>query len=146
MNMFRELLEAVIKCMIILQELNFDPMKEILKIWCHNYILIKKVIILRKICVKIKSFAPPWKETKHMPQLLIYYIQHENIENLNLSKCQKQQPLEVFCKKRCSLKCRKINKKILCQKETPVKRAPLLQSNSGDCFWNVGISITKREI
>ena len=32
MNMFRELLEAVIKCMIVFQELDFDPVKEILKI------------------------------------------------------------------------------------------------------------------
>ena len=57
--MFRELLEAVIKCMIVFQELNFDPVKEILKIRCHIYILMKKVIILRKIHVKMKSFAPP---------------------------------------------------------------------------------------
>ena len=34
--MFRALLEAVIKCMIVFQELNFDPMKEILKIWCQE--------------------------------------------------------------------------------------------------------------
>ena len=64
--MFRELLEAVIKCMIVFQELNFDPVNEILKIRCHIYILIKKVIILRKIHVKMTSFAPPWKETKHI--------------------------------------------------------------------------------
>ena len=57
--MFRELLEAVIKCMIVFQELNFDPVKEILKIRCHIYILIKKVIILREIHVKLKSFARP---------------------------------------------------------------------------------------
>ena len=31
MNMFRELLEAVIKCVIVFQELNFVPVKEILK-------------------------------------------------------------------------------------------------------------------
>ena len=58
MNMFRKLL-AVIQCMIVFQELNFDPEKEILKIQCHIYILMKKVIILRKIHVKMKSFAPP---------------------------------------------------------------------------------------
>ena len=45
--------------MIIFQELNFDPVKEILKIQYHIYILMKKVIILRKIHVKMKSFAPP---------------------------------------------------------------------------------------
>ena len=58
MNMFWELLEAVIRC-IAFQELNFDPVKEILKIWYHIYILMKKVIILRKIHVKMKSFTPP---------------------------------------------------------------------------------------
>ena len=50
--------------MIVFQELNFDPVKETLEIRCH--ILIKKVIILRKIHVKMKSFAPPWKEAKHV--------------------------------------------------------------------------------
>ena len=59
-------------------ELNFDPVKEILKIWCHIYILMKKVVSLRKIHVKMKSFTPLYKQTKHMPQLLIYYIQYEN--------------------------------------------------------------------
>ena len=39
--------------------------KEILKIRFHIYILIKKVITLRKIHVKMKFFAPPEKETKH---------------------------------------------------------------------------------
>ena len=47
-------------------ELNFDPVKEILKIRCHIYILIKKVVILRKINVKMKSLAPLYKETKHI--------------------------------------------------------------------------------
>ena len=44
MKMFWELLEAVIRCMTVFQELNFNPVKEILKIWCHVYILMKKVI------------------------------------------------------------------------------------------------------
>ena len=57
MNIFREFLEAVTKCMIVFQELNFDPVKEILKIRCHIYILMKGVIILRKIHVRMKSFA-----------------------------------------------------------------------------------------
>ena len=52
--------------MNVFQVLNFDPMTEILKIQCHIYILMKIVLILRKIHVKIKSFAPPWKETKHI--------------------------------------------------------------------------------
>ena len=56
------------------------------------------------------------------------------IENLDWSKCQKQ-PLEVFCEKMCSLKCRIIHRKLLCQRK-PVNfakflRTPLLQNNSG---------------
>ena len=38
--------------------LNFDPVKEILKIRCHIYISMNKVNILRKIHAKMKSFAP----------------------------------------------------------------------------------------
>ena len=57
-------------------------MKEILKIRCHIYILIKKVIILRKIHVKIKSFAQPQKETKHIhassADLLITVVELES--------------------------------------------------------------------
>ena len=54
--MFWELLEAVIECMIVFQELNFDPVKELLKIHCNIYILKK---IMSKIHMKNKSFAPP---------------------------------------------------------------------------------------
>ena len=47
--------------MILFQvSLNFDPVKEILKIQCHIYILMKKVIILREIQVTMKTFAPPF--------------------------------------------------------------------------------------
>ena len=54
--MFRELLELAV--MIVFQDsLNFDPAKEILKIRCQIYNLMKKVIILRKIQVAIKTFA-----------------------------------------------------------------------------------------
>ena len=38
--------------------LNFDSAKEILKIRCNIYILMKKVIILRKVRVIMKTFAP----------------------------------------------------------------------------------------
>ena len=53
--MFWELLEAIIKCMIVFQVLNFDSETEILKIRCRFYILMKIVIILRKIHLKMKS-------------------------------------------------------------------------------------------
>ena len=47
--------------MILLKiSLNFDPVKEILKMKCHIYILIKKMIILWKIQMKMKTFAPPF--------------------------------------------------------------------------------------
>ena len=52
--------------MIVFSELNVDPAKKILKIRCHIYILMKRVVILRKIHVKMKSFAPPQKEAKHI--------------------------------------------------------------------------------
>ena len=35
MNMFWELLEAIIKCMIVLQELNFDPVKDTENMMSH---------------------------------------------------------------------------------------------------------------
>ena len=51
------LLSLVIKCMIVFQvSLNFDPVKKILKIQCHIYILMNKV----NIHVTVKSFAPPF--------------------------------------------------------------------------------------
>ena len=58
--------------MIFFQVSNFDPVKETLKIRYHIYILMNlyfneiMMIILRKIHVKMKSFAPPLKETKHI--------------------------------------------------------------------------------
>ena len=39
--------------------LHFDPPKEILK-KCQIYVLMKKMIILRKIQVTMKIFAPPF--------------------------------------------------------------------------------------
>ena len=133
MNMFRNLLEAVFKRMIVFQELNFDPVKEILKIQCHIYILMKKVVILRKIHVKWKSFAPPQKETKNMPQLLIY-SQSMRLEKLDYSKCQKQ-PLEVFYGKSVFFKMPQNSQEILVPEETPRNfakflRIRLLQNNS----------------
>ena len=52
--------------MIVFRVLNFNPVTEILKIRCQIHILMKIVIILRKIHVKIKYFAPPWRDTKHI--------------------------------------------------------------------------------
>ena len=41
MNMFWELLEAVTNCKMVFLELNFDPVKKILKIRCHIWSLLK---------------------------------------------------------------------------------------------------------
>ena len=49
--------------------LNFDPVKELLKMRRHIFILMKKVIILRKIHVKTSlslHHSLPLKETKHI--------------------------------------------------------------------------------
>ena len=47
--------------MIVFQVLlNFDPVKEILKIRCQIYIRMKKVTIVEKIQVTTKTFAPPF--------------------------------------------------------------------------------------
>ena len=56
--------------MIVFQvSLNFDPVKEILKIQCHIYILMKKVIILREIHVTMKSSKKTKKETMYIHTL-----------------------------------------------------------------------------
>ena len=147
MNMFWELLEAVIKCMIVFQELNFDPVKEILKIRCHIYILMKKVIILRK----------KWSLSLHhrkklnifTSQLLIYYIQYENRKS-RLEQIPEAATWGVL-RTKVFFKMSQNSQETPVPEETPVNfakflKTPLLQNNSGDCFWNAGISITKREI
>ena len=55
---------------------NFDPMNEILKIWCHIYVLIKKFIILWKIYVTIEVFHSTilqwWGGRKHCCSFLLF--------------------------------------------------------------------------
>ena len=56
--MFWILLENYLYARIVFHvSLNFDPVKEILKIRCQIYILIKKVIILRKIQRTMKKLC-----------------------------------------------------------------------------------------
>ena len=104
--------------MIIFQvSLNFDPVKEILKI-CQIYILIKKVIILRKMQVMMKTWAPPFfnnfslslnrkkncgSETHEKKTKPIYTSAADllliRIENLDWCKCKhlKNQAREIDC-------------------------------------------------
>ena len=57
--MFWELLDRNLYVMIVFQvSLNFDPAKEILKIRCQIYILMKEVIIMRKRQAAIKTSPP----------------------------------------------------------------------------------------
>ena len=61
------------------------PQVACLKIQCHIYILMKKVIILRKTYVKMKFFAPPLKETKHnhaSAANLLYTVLEQEIQNV----------------------------------------------------------------
>ena len=136
--------------MIAFQELNFDPVKEILKIQFHIYILMKKVIILRKIHVKMKSFTPQWKETKHIHTSAAGFVTYNmRIENLDWSKCQKQ-PLEVFCEKRWSLNVAKFTRNSCargntCQFCKNFKNI-FYRTTLDDCLWNAGISMMQWEI
>ena len=141
MNMFWELLEAVIKCMIVFQELNFDPVKEILKIRCHIYILMKKVIILRK----------KWSLSLHhrkklnifTSQLLIYYIQYENRKS-RLEQMPEAATWGVL-RKKVFFRMSQNPQETSVPEETPVDFAKFLRTTPHDCLWNAGISIRKRE-
>ena len=62
--------------MIVFQVLDFDPMKEILKIHSHIYILVKKLIIWGKYMQKSLLLHHRKKQNMFMPPLLSYYIQY----------------------------------------------------------------------
>ena len=139
MNMFWEILEAVLKCMIVFQELNFDPVKEILKIRCHIYILMKKVIILRK----------KWRLLLHhrkklnifTSQLLIYYIQYENRKS-RLEQMPEAATWGVL-RKKVFFKMSQNSQETPVPEETPVNfakflKTPLLQNNSGRLLLKCG--------
>ena len=133
--------------MIVFQvSLNFDPVKKILKMRYHFHILMKKVVILRRKLVKMKSFAQPLTTIERnytYSRLRCRFITSSiRIGNLDWCKCQKR-PLEVFCEKRCSLKFRKIHRKHLLLRKhlsTFVKflRKPFLQNNTGRLLLKCG--------
>ena len=79
--------------------LNFDPVKEILKIRCHIYIFVKKVIILRKIHAKNEVFRSTiLHHRKKLNVSLSYrFITYSiRIGNLDWCKCQMQPLSENF--------------------------------------------------
>ena len=116
MNMFWELLEAVIKCMIVFQELNFDPVKEILKMRCHSHLYFNEESdYFEENTCENGSLSLCHRKKPNIFTPSCWFITHSiRIENLDWCKCQKP-PLEVLCEKRCSLKCRKIHSKLLCR-------------------------------
>ena len=131
--------------MIILQvSLNFDPVKEILKIRCQIYILMEKVIILRKIHVTIKSFAPPLfshlnlslnrkksaaiRAVRKKPniftlQLPIYYILEQEISigaSANIAKTKQE---------KYSLCCREVDTMLIASAKIPEREGSILLSS-----------------
>ena len=123
--------------MIVFQVLNVDPVKEILKIRYHIYILLKKVIILRKIHVEMKSFAPPQKETKHIhatdADLLHTVLVQETSIGANAKGVLR---IKVF-------KISQNSQETPAPEETPVNfakslRTPFLQNNSGQLLLKCG--------
>ena len=93
--------------MIFFQVLNCSRVTEILKIQCHFYILMTIVVILRKIHGKIKSFAPPQKEIKHIhapkTDLLHTVLDYE----ISIGANARSRYYTCFAKKRFSLKLAK---------------------------------------
>ena len=94
--------------MILFQvSLNFDPVKEILKLQCDIYILMNKVIILRKIQVTMKTFAPPFstigRNLTYSRFICWFIIYNIRIRNLGSCKCElcKNEAREI-----CGLSCR----------------------------------------
>ena len=125
--------------MIVFQELNFDPVKEIPKIRCHIYILMKKVIILRK----------KWSLSLHhrkklnifTSQLLIYYIQYENRKS-RLEQIPEAATWGVL-RTKVFFKMSQNSQETPVPEETPVNfakflKTPLLQNNSGRLLLKCG--------
>ena len=120
----------------LFQVLNFDPVKEILKIRCHVYILMKKVIILRKIHVKMKSFAPPQKENTHIhasaADLLHTVLEQEiSIDANTRSSHRRCSAKKVFFKARdidC-ICCRELDSMLIISTKIPQRERSISPSN-----------------
>ena len=93
-----------IKCMIVSQaSLDFDPVKKRLKILCHIYILTKKVIILRKLSVTMKFFAPPLSTiernySRFSCWFITYRIRIGILNKCKFGHCENEaRELDCFC-------------------------------------------------
>ena len=96
--------------------LNFDPAKEILKIRCNIYILMKTVTILRKVHATMKTFASP-------------FFNHLSL-NLNRKKCvvMKQSfAVNAFLE---AVVCRYSSKKEFLTEQVFFYRAPLVATSA----------------
>ena len=123
--------------MIVFQvSLNFDPAKEILKMRCQIYILMKKKILLRKIQVAMKIFAPPFfnhlnlklNRKKHM----VKRAMRKKLEKQSFAEFSKIRVLEIFLQENNCVE-------IFLNKVAILSRASLLKagSSTGAFLWNL---------
>ena len=111
----------------------------------------KEAIMLRSKLLN-KYLTEKSEEAKLLYVFLLKKVKKESYENFDLHVTDQKQPPEVFCKKRCSEKFRKINRKTSVPKSLylrPVNfgkflRTPFLQNTSGrllltdaKTFWKV---------
>ena len=123
--------------------LNFDPVREILKIRCQISVLMKKVIIDdRKIDVTIKSFAPPFfsyfnlslnrkksvvmramrKKNKRI-HVSAADLQHIRKGNLDWCKCEyrENEAKEIDC-----LCCKEVDAMLIASAKIPARKGSIL--------------------
>ena len=98
----------------------------------------------------MKSFAPPWKETKHLRLSCRFITYSIRIGDLEQYKYQKQ-PFQVFCEKRVFLKISQNSQGTPVPEETPVNfakflRTSFLQNDSGRLLLKADIATAKQEI
>ena len=121
MNMFWELLEAGIKCMIVFQELNCDPLKKVRnsrpEVYTVSYLYFNEESYYSEENVEMKSLLHHRKKLNiFTSQLLIYWC-----------KCQKQS-LEVLCEKKVLFKMSQNSQETPVPEETPMDFAKVLRT------------------
>ena len=138
-------MNLVNKYFIFQVSLNFDPVKEILKIRYQIYILKEKVTILMKIHVTMKPFAPPFfdhfclslnrkkrvvmramrkKLNIFTPQLPIDYILEHEISTGTNTDIHKNEAREIDC-----LCCREVDAMLFASPKSPERESSISQSS-----------------
>ena len=120
--------------MIIFQVLlSFDPVKEIMKIHvkCHIYIKnCKKVIILGKTHVTMKSFTPPFSTIKRKEtylrfscRFITYIIRIRNLDWCKYGHCENE-AREIYC-----LCCREVDAMLIASAKMPEREVRISPSS-----------------